>query len=269
MKELKFRQLRAEEIDIRVGSTKKDQSGQPVGFQLLLYKDARVDANILDETVGAFNWQKRFYQVKNTMICSLGINMNYDEPEKEPYWVWKDDAGDESETEAIKGEASDAFKRSAFAFGGLGRALYTAPFIWVKVDENNHPRNSHYQVKEIDYKDNKISKLVIVNEKSGQVVFSMGSIANYSQNANKPQKKDILEQASNGIADTFEQVDTIVDPLSEEDKNYLQAYVGNLSANDYKSFFDWLNRKYGVSNIVDLNAEQGRKITYYLKNRNK
>lgn len=251
----KFRKLRADEIELRVGTTNE------TGFSLLLYKTARVDANILDETLGAENWQKKFYQVKNTMICSLGILTPNG-------WIWKDDAGDESNTEAIKGEASDSFKRAGFAWG-IGRELYTSPFIWVKKDQDNDPKRSHYQVKEIDYKENEISKLVIINEKNGQVVFSLGSKSNYSQNANKPQKKDILEQASNGIADTFEQVDTIVDPLSEEDKNYLQAYVGNLNANDYKSFFDWLKRKYNASNIIDLNAEQGRKITYYLKNRNK
>ena len=80
MKTIQFRKLKADEIELRVGATNES------GFSLLLYKTARVDANILDETVGAFNWQKRFYQVKQTMICEIGINVNYDKDnEQEPF----------------------------------------------------------------------------------------------------------------------------------------------------------------------------------------
>lgn len=256
MKELKFRDLRPAEIDIRVGSTKKGASGEPEGFQLLLYKDARVDANILDETVGAFNWQKKFYQVKNTMICSLGINVNYDDPSKEPYWVWKDDAGDESETEAIKGEASDSFKRAAFAFS-LGRALYSAPFIWLKVDENNHPKKSHYFVKEIEYKNSEISKLVICNEKSGEVVFS------YPKGAKVSKTADLSGQNTNSM---YQEEHA---PLKDNDKLFLQAYVGNLSGDAYNNFFAWLKQKFGVEKITDLNAAQGVVVVETLKRRNK
>ena len=140
MKTLTFRNAKPNEIELRVGATNDS------GFSLLLYKTARVDANILDETVGAFNWQKRFYQVKNTMICSIGINVNYDDETKEPLWIWKDDAGDESNTEAIKGEASDSFKRAGFAWN-ICRSLYSSPFIWIKKDQDNDPKKSHYQVK--------------------------------------------------------------------------------------------------------------------------
>lgn len=257
MKTLKFRNLTKDEIEVRVGG----------GKTLLLYKTARVDCNILDQTVGCFNWCKRFYQVKNTMICEIGININYDDPDKEPVFVFKADGGDDDYTmEKVKAECSDSMKRAAFQWG-IGRSLYTAPKIKIP---DQFKDSQFFDLECIEYNEkNEISKLVITTNFGKDVVFTYPRTTNYSQNANKPQKKDILEQASNGIADTFEQIDTIVDPLSEEDKNYLQAYVGNLNANDYKSFFDWLKRKYNVSNIIDLNAEQGRKITYYLKNRNK
>ena len=67
----KFRTLRADEIDLRVGT---------VGdgfYTLLLYKDARCDMNILDETVGAENWQRSHKEVKGNLYCSVGINVNY------------------------------------------------------------------------------------------------------------------------------------------------------------------------------------------------
>lgn len=124
----KFRDLRAEEIECRVQSAKEN------GVVLLLYKDARVDMNILDETVGASNWQNRFYENKGILFCSLGINTNFDKPDMLDRWVWKDDAGVESNTEAEKGNASDARKRAGFAWG-IGRELYTSPFIWIPAEK--------------------------------------------------------------------------------------------------------------------------------------
>ena len=126
----KFRDLRADEIECRVQQVKDN------GLVLLLYKDARVDMNILDEAVGSSNWQNKFYENKGILFCSLGINTNFDKPDKPDRWVWKDDAGVESNTEAEKGNASDARKRAGFAWG-IGRELYTAPFTWVPADKCN------------------------------------------------------------------------------------------------------------------------------------
>lgn len=124
----KFRDLREDEIECRVQQVKDK------GLVLLLYKDARVDMNILDEAVGSSNWQNKFYENKGILFCSLGINTNFDKPEKPDRWVWKDDAGVESNTEAEKGNASDARKRAGFAWG-IGRELYTAPFTWIPSDK--------------------------------------------------------------------------------------------------------------------------------------
>jgi hypothetical protein len=124
----KFRDLRADEIECRVQSVKDK------GLVLLLYKDARVDMNILDEAVGSSNWQNKFYENKGILFCSLGINTNFDKPDLPDRWVWKDDAGVESNTEAEKGNASDARKRSGFAWG-IGRELYTAPNIKIEPNE--------------------------------------------------------------------------------------------------------------------------------------
>jgi len=120
--EKKFRTLRANEIDVRVAKIKEK------GLSLLLYKDARVDMNILDETVGSENWQRRHYECKGNLFCSVGIRNDKNE------WIWKDDAGAESYAEKEKGEASDSFKRACVNWG-IGRELYTAPFIWVPADK--------------------------------------------------------------------------------------------------------------------------------------
>ena len=125
---LQFRDLTADEIDCRVQSVKEK------GLVLLLYKDARVDQNILDETVGAENWQREHYECKGNLFCRVGINVSKEPLLRSDCWVWKSDCGTESNTEAQKGEASDSFKRACFNWG-IGRELYTAPFIWIPAEK--------------------------------------------------------------------------------------------------------------------------------------
>lgn len=157
---MKFRDLTAEDIECRVQSVKKN------GLVLLLYKNARTDMQILDETVGAENWQNKFYEHKGILFCSLGIKCG-DE------WVWKDDAGVESNTEAEKGNASDARKRAGFAWG-IGRSLYSSPFIWVSADKCNIDNNKCYDrfsVEKIRIEDGKITGLSIFNDTKGVRAF--------------------------------------------------------------------------------------------------
>jgi len=124
---MNFRDLTADEIECRVQSVKQN------GLVLLLYKNARCDMNILDETVGAENWQREHYECKGNLFCRVGINVtNFTEYGVD--WVWKSDCGVESNTEAQKGEASDSFKRACFNWG-IGRELYTSPFIWIPADK--------------------------------------------------------------------------------------------------------------------------------------
>lgn len=84
-----FRDLKAEEIDVRVAQVKQS------GLSLLLYKDARVDQDILDETIGAMNWQRKHTRDNANCIVSL-----WDENKKQ--WVEKEDTGTESNTEKEK-----------------------------------------------------------------------------------------------------------------------------------------------------------------------
>jgi hypothetical protein len=125
---MEFRDLRADEIDCRVATVNQK------GLSLLLYKDARVDANILDETVGREFWQRKHEVIGGELFCSIGIYCDMFDGTKQ--WVWKQDVGVESFTEKEKGRASDAFKRAGFQWS-IGRCLYTAPFIWITPDKCN------------------------------------------------------------------------------------------------------------------------------------
>lgn len=115
-----FRDLRADEIEVRVAQATED------GVSLLLYKDARCDQNILDETVGSMNWMRSHTRDNANCIVSLW-------DEKKQQWISKEDTGTESNTEKEKGLASDSFKRACFNWG-IGRELYTAPFIWITAE---------------------------------------------------------------------------------------------------------------------------------------
>lgn len=171
--ELKFRTLNANEIEVRVGQASAK------GVSLLLYKDARVDMTLLDETVGPMNWQR--YHSRENANCTVAI---FDSDKKA--WISKEDTGTESNTEAEKGLASDSFKRACVNWG-IGRELYTSPFIWIKAgDCEVQPKSNgkgyeckdKFAVDAIEYNDRReISALSIKNAKTGKVVFVMGKAA--------------------------------------------------------------------------------------------
>lgn len=162
-----FRPLRADEIECRIGSVGAK------GFTMLLYKDARCDMNILDETFTPFGWQREHKEIKGTVYCGVAIyNKDADR------WVWKWDAGAESYTEKEKGEASDSFKRACVNWG-IGRELYTAPLIFIRAKTSpqgngyrlDDKRDGYgYKVAQIEYKGGRISHLVIT--KNGTQVFT-------------------------------------------------------------------------------------------------
>lgn len=171
---MKFRPLTKDEIEVRIGTCNEK------GVSLLLYKDARVDRAILDETVGNYNWQCKFYECKGNLFCSVGI-ADYQCDSKRPTigeWVWKDDAGAPSNMEAEKGEASDAFKRACFKWG-IGVELYTAPFIWVSADKCNIKKNNNgkcscfdkFSVEKIVIEDGRIKKVSIWNATTNKRCF--------------------------------------------------------------------------------------------------
>ena len=184
----KFRLLRPDEIECRIGAVKGKSNKGPGGVSLLLYKTARTDANLLDETVGPENWVNDFKLIDGVLYGGIGIyNAAKDS------WVWKWDAGTESNTEAEKGRASDAFKRAGYKHG-IGRELYTSPFIWVsgddcRITEDGRPKcYDTFTVTEISY-DNKgnIIVLAIINDKTHRQVFYLGKHKNTPQQQNPQQ----------------------------------------------------------------------------------
>lgn len=217
MKEHPIRLLTAREIDCRISQVKDN------GIQLLLYKDARVDMAILDETFGPMNWQR--HHTRNNANCIISI---YDDDKG--CWVDKEDVGTESNTEAQKGLASDSFKRAGVNWG-IGRELYTAPFIWIdkanceiKQDTRNPNRlmcYDRFEVSDIGYNDQReINRLVIINSKTRNVVYEMGKSRPKSESKPKSEPKSAPKQEPanpSGMA-------PLGTPATEEQKAYIRQH---------------------------------------------
>ncbi len=159
-----MRTLRADEIECRVAMVKRTNNG--VGCSLLLYKDARCDMTMLDELYGAMNWQREHVIIDGRLYCNISV---WDDKKKQ--WICKQDVGTESNTEKEKGQASDSFKRAGTNWG-IGRELYTSPFIWIGLKDNEYAEKQgklscrqKFSVKEISYSDSrKIIHLVILDK---------------------------------------------------------------------------------------------------------
>lgn len=183
---IKFRVLTADEIEVRVGSCSKK------GATFLLYKDARCDMAILDETVGPENWNRKHSENKGNLFCQVYINRNYKDASLPADWAYKEDCGAESFTEKQKGEASDSFKRACVNWG-IGRELYTKIHIFVPGITVWNDQKKRYELSDIyekfivsriqiDEKRRKITELVLSDEE-GTVAFA------WSEN-DPPRKKE-------------------------------------------------------------------------------
>lgn len=232
---MKFRELKASEIDCRIQSICQNKT-KAIGATILLYKDARVDMNILDETVGAMNWQRGHSVIDGNLYCTISI---WDETKEQ--WVTKSDVGTESNTEKEKGQASDSFKRAGFNWG-IGRELYTAPFVYITLQDgewyegrDGKPKsNAKFKVKDIAYDENRnIVKLVVVDSK-GKVRYTFG------ENTQQPTQETVYNWQ------TLKARATQGGISEDELKHYLKdtlkvAGTDSMTQEHYQQAFNWVN----------------------------
>ena len=153
---MNIRTLKANEIECRIGSLKNN------GLSLLLYKDARADMKILDETFGFDGWERSHEVIDGKLFCTVKVWS-----EKRSCWISKQDVGTESNAEKEKGQVSDSFKRACVNLG-IGRELYTAPFIWVN---GNFDKYAKFDVKEIAYNEDREIKDLVIVDSEGNIVY--------------------------------------------------------------------------------------------------
>ena len=164
-----IRLLRAEEIECRIAMVNEK------GLSLLLYKDARVDQRILDETFGPFGWKRSHQCIDGNLYCTVEI---LDRESGE--WISKQDVGTTGYTEKEKSQASDSFKRACFNWG-IGRELYSAPFIWIPAARtgiqkkgDKYISNERFSVGAISFNDNREIVFLEIMDSHGQVVYTLG-----------------------------------------------------------------------------------------------
>ncbi len=195
-----IRLLKANEIDLRV-KTVSDKGNA----LLLAYKDARCDMAILDETFGPLKWKREHMTLGDRMMCTISV---YDDERGQ--WVSKTDVGVESNTEKVKGEASDSFKRAGFNWG-IGRELYTAPTIIIKLDQSELKSNSRgnattyarFFVKEIEYDENRKISYMEVVDKNGNTRFTHGTSEKnklFSTLAKIMKEKEVTKEKASALA---------------------------------------------------------------------
>ena len=153
---MNIRTLKANEIECRIGSLKNN------GLSLLLYKDARADMKILDETFGFDGWERSHEVIDGKLFCTVKVWS-----EKRNCWISKQDVGTESNAEKEKGQVSDSFKRACVKLG-VGRELYTAPFIWIN---GNFDKYVKFDVKEIAYNEDREIKDLVIADSEGNIVY--------------------------------------------------------------------------------------------------
>ena len=230
---MEFRLLEPDDIELRVGVTKKS------GFSLLLFKNARVDMQILDETVGTMNWQKHYELIDGQLFCTIEI---WDAEKGQ--WIGKQDVGVESNTEAEKGRASDAQKRAAFAVG-IGRELYSAPFVWINghVEQDQRSRSgfkadqkyvSGLKVSAIEYTPKRSIKKLVIEDADGQIAYSYGV---KRQKVEKPKGEEpkLLDPKTQIIS--VEHAEEIKEWLQETDSN-VPAFLSLFQAKSVDEMYE-------------------------------
>lgn len=252
--ETKFRTLKANEIECRIGTISAK------GCSLLLYKDARCDMNVLDETVGAMNWKRS--HVRDNANCIVSI---YDDEKQE--WVSKEDTGKESAGEAEKGLASDSFKRACVNWG-IGRELYTSPFIWIM--PNN--KEMGIEVKEVDGETGEVTKVkkeFYINSKGKWETKTRFTVTDIGYDENR--EINLLVIKDNKGHTRFELM-----PTEEQKERLLKLPINMATIQQILSLVEEKNadvknihKKYGVGELKDLTMEQGLEAVKILEKQDK
>lgn len=243
-----IRALRADEIDVRIGTVGEK------GVTFLLYKNARVDMQILDETFGPLGWQRDHKELKGNMYCGIGV---WNEQAHD--WTWKWDCGTESYTEKEKGESSDSFKRAGTCWG-IGRELYTAPRIFIPADTKPKGKSSYELVNKWQFSDIKVD-LIEYEEKDGRrcisrLVLSLkGAVVFDSNNKSK--------RYSNGSKSAGKQVERSTTEsayIGMQEQKQLHGLISQAQVVD-PTFWENVQYTFGINRLSEVTKTDYVEIT--------
>jgi hypothetical protein len=225
-----FRTLTKNEIEVRPTNTKYKGKAS-----LLLYIDSRAAANILNETIGNFNWSIDYKEVAGKVYGTLSI---WDSEKQQ--WVGKTDTGSESNIEADKGQASDILKRCLARWGC--DYLYSAPDITINCPDNyyfNDKMTMKFSVKDIEYTDRKISKLIIVDRFNNEVYnWSANTTTQYPAQSSVNTTEQVTEKAVDIPNNEQKLKQYLIDNKTEENEEQLKKFVTYYIKKDFKGNMD-------------------------------
>ena len=210
--------LRACDVELRAAQTRKNSYGAYI--TLLVYKDARVDLRSLDKVFGPLNWQRHHKEINGRLYCTISV---WDD--EHARWIEKEDVGTESNTEAVKGESSDSFKRAGFCWG-IGRELYDAPNISFKLMDDEYTEKqgkiacyAKFRVAEMEYdrERGEFIKFTVV-DKNGNVRFKLNN-ASHAQKQGTEQRNTAANTNSHAGQQNTAQT-------KSEPAEYVRAYQG-------------------------------------------
>lgn len=125
---------------------------------IVAYIDARDGIDLLNK-YAVYGWEREHYMVGNNTYCKVGIFM------PDGSVQYRSDVGVESNTDGVKGEASDSFKRACVNWG-IGGFLYELGIEYVKSNEVKSNNNYPYCV---DDRGVKIKDLTVFMQNKGKV----------------------------------------------------------------------------------------------------
>ena len=251
MKEIRL--LRADEIEVKV----KQVTAK--GAVLLLYKTARVDMDILDETFGKENWTDDYREIGGVLYCGIGIRSNQNDA-----FVWKWSNGIESREDGgneKKGEASDAFKRAGFMVG-IGRELYTSPFIVIRAETEQDGKSwklkdrlAKFKVEEITYTDDRKISNVVISDRDGNIVFG-------AKREDKKQKKEPLKKEPSPSDYSTTPVKTQNKADNSIDEEVVNDILSMASVNGLtdEQVMEWIKKKFGKEKLLDLTIDEANAL---------
>lgn len=246
---INIRNLMPEEIEIRAQMVKEK------GFVALLYKDARCDMKILDETFGITGWQREHTVVNGNLFCTVSI---WDSEKQQ--WIKKQDVGTESFTEKEKGQASDSFKRACTNIG-IGRELYTTPFIWINCnkDEIKSKNGKFYVDNSLDLR---VSKMEVLNNKitSLEIKDQTDKVRYFWSEKLKSQKQTEPKEQVKPQQNNYQQQGN---PPSE--KEVLKAKIVSILTEkniDFSRMSDYLLKNYQAKTLMELNINQMKVLAH-------
>lgn len=139
----------------RVQSFSKNKPSATV----VAYIDARDAIDLLNK-YATYGWERIHYMVGNNTYCKVGVFM------PDGSVQYRSDVGVESNTDGVKGESSDSFKRACVNWG-IGGFLYDLGIEYVKANEAKTNSNYPYCVDDNGEKIKDLTKYISDKKNGG------------------------------------------------------------------------------------------------------